>query len=104
MRRSALLAAALAALAAPSLAQQPVPGIEDLRPEEMRFPDNLGLEELPIPVAPLPKTDPSQEALSISSDVLGPRAKVDEAYGAFQRGFFLTALELPAMNVYESRD
>ena len=51
MKRSALVAALLAALSAPSIAQQPVPGIEDLRPEEMRFPDNLGLEELPIPIA-----------------------------------------------------
>lgn len=94
MTRSAVLAALLAALAVPSFAQQPAPGIEDLRPEEMRFPDNLGLEELPIPIAPQPTTDPGEEALSISNDVLGPRAKVDEAYGAFQRGFFLTALEL----------
>ena len=30
----------------------------------------------------------------ISSEIFGPRQKVDEAFGAFQRGYFLTALEL----------
>ncbi|HEY9011005.1 MAG TPA: tetratricopeptide repeat protein [Devosia sp.] len=90
-----LLAAALiTALTLPVLAQTD-PAIEDLRPEEMQFPDNLGLEELPIAVAPeLPTAKPGEEALSVSNEVLGPRVKVDAAYGAFQRGYYLTALEL----------
>lgn len=93
MKRPLLLAAALAALSASVYAQ--APSIEDLRPEDMRFPDNLSMEELPIGVAPeMPAATPIDEALSISNEVLGPRAKVDPAYGAFQRGFYLTALEL----------
>ena len=31
---------------------------------------------------------------TISNDVFGPRNRVDYAYGAFQRGYYLTALEL----------
>lgn len=87
--RRVLVLFALAALSLPAMAQQGA--IEDLRPEDMRFPDNLGMEELPIPIAPVP---PTNDALAISQDVLGPRAGVDEAYGAFQRGYYLTALEL----------
>lgn len=94
MTRLLLTAALLAALTLPALAQTD-PAIEDLRPEELQFPDNLGLEELPIGVAPeLPAAKPGEEALSVSNEVLGPRARVDEAYGAFQRGYYLTALEL----------
>ncbi|WDR04910.1 hypothetical protein PSQ90_11415 [Devosia rhodophyticola] len=36
----------------------------------------------------------SNEAESISSAVFGPRIRVDDAYGAYQRGFYLTALSL----------
>lgn len=87
------LAALVVALGSPVLAQ--APAIEDLRPEEMQFPDGLGMEELPIPVAPqAAPTVATEEALSISDEVLGPRARVDDAYGAFQRGFYLTALDL----------
>jgi uncharacterized protein len=66
---------------------------EDLRPEGMRFPDNMTLEELPIGPVPenlLPKA--ADEALAISDQIFG--LPVDEAYGAFQRGYFLTALAL----------
>ena len=95
MSRRLLLAALLAALSAPSLAQEAASGIEDLRPGDMQFPDNLAMEELPIGVAPeVPATKPGEEALSVSNEVFGPRARVDDAYGAFQRGFYLTALEL----------
>lgn len=94
MNARLLLVALAVTLAAPAAAQQP-PSIEDLRPEDMRFPDNLGMEELPIGVAPeVPSEQLSQEALAVSNDVLGPRARVDEAFGAFQRGYYLTALEL----------
>lgn len=88
-----LLAALLATISAPALAQ--APSIEDLRPEGMQFPDNLSMEELPIGIAPeVPTAAPTDDALAISDEILGPRAKVDAAYGAFQRGFYLTALEL----------
>lgn len=95
MMRPLLLAGVLAALSASVYGQGQAPAIEDLRPEGMQFPDNLGMEELPIGVAPMPPSaDPAKDALAISNEVLGPRAKVDAAYGAFQRGFYLTALEL----------
>ena len=87
--RRILATVALLSMGLPALAQQGA--IEDLRPQDMRFPDNLGVEELPIPIAPTP---PTNDALAISQDVLGPRAGVDEAYGAFQRGYYLTALNL----------
>jgi TPR repeat protein len=87
--RLALLAAALAS---PVLAQQPAnDGIEDLRPRDMQFDDNLGYQELPIsPVPPeLQVTDPN--AADISTEIFGDN--VDAAYGAYQRGYYLTALE-----------
>jgi uncharacterized protein len=88
-----LLTLAALLVTAPALAQG---SIEDLRPEEMRFPDNLGVEELLIPVVPadlLPAPIDS-DPVAISNEVFGSNAKVDEAYGAFQRGYYLTALEL----------
>jgi TPR repeat protein len=88
--RRAALVLLLALAAAPAFAQED--GAEDLRPQDMRFPDNLGMEELPIPIAPQPATSAAAEALDISTQVLGSRT--DDAYGAFQRGFYLTALEL----------
>jgi hypothetical protein len=93
--KRAVLAALLAALAAPSLAQEAIPGPAQALPEDVHLPADLGIESLPIPVAPQqPAADSGEEALSISNEVLGPRVRVDEAYGAFQRGFYLTALEL----------
>lgn len=92
MSRRASLVALLLALAAPVLAQ--TPNVEDLRPQDMQFPDNLGMEELPIPIAPQSAPSAIEQALDISDAVLGPRATVDPAYGAFQRGFYLTALSL----------
>ena len=57
--------------------------------------DGLGIEELPIDVVPdTVPTEPWDEALKISDDIFGPRIRVDQAYGAFQRGYFLTALSL----------
>lgn len=90
MSRRAALVVVLALLGAPALGQGDA---EDLRPEDMRFPDNLGMEELPIPLAPEAAPTPLAEALDISDQILGSRA-IDAAYGAFQRGFYLTALEL----------
>jgi TPR repeat protein len=37
--------------------------------------------------------EPVNPADAISNQIFGPRAPVDEAFGAFQRGYFLTALE-----------
>ena len=52
MTRPLLLASLLAVIAGSVYAQ--APAIEDLRPEGMQFPDNLGMEELPIGIAPAP--------------------------------------------------
>ncbi len=43
-------------------------------------------------VQPLPSEMP--DAATVSREVLGPRIPVDEAYGAYQRGYYLTALAL----------
>jgi TPR repeat protein len=90
-----LVGLAALALSGSTAAQQPPSGIEDLRPQGLQI-DGLGAEELPIPVVPgsLPDADATDEALAISNDVFGPRRRVDAAYGAFQRGHFLTALSL----------
>lgn len=85
-------------IASHALAQQlPAAGDDpvDLRPPEFRF-DNLTVEDLPIPMAPeLPAPgEGGEDAASVSDDVLGPRKQVDEAFGAFQRGYFLTALDM----------
>ena len=37
---------------------------------------------------------PANPADAISDEIFGPRVPVDDAYGAFQRGYYLTALEL----------
>ena len=90
-------------LASPAAAQQTTVEIEDLRPEEWRF-DNLTVEELPIPVAPtLPELSNEENAAEVSDDVLGPRLPRDEAYGAFQRGYYLTALALAALSAREEQ-
>lgn len=59
------------------------------------------LAKPPIPVTRPPstlmaQTDPEStpSASEVSNDVFGPRKPVDEAYGAFQRGYYLTALSL----------
>lgn len=83
----------LAGLALPALAQANRTDFEDLRPKDMQFPDNLGMEELPI--GPVPDEflhQPVADARTVSSAVFGDN--VDEAYGAYQRGYFLTALDL----------
>ena len=94
MRRLPIILVSLL-LAGSAAAQQTTVEIEDLRPEEWRF-DNLTVEELPIPVAPtLPDLNAEENAAAeVSDDVLGPRVPRDEAYGAFQRGYYLTALQL----------
>lgn len=78
-----------------ALAQQAPDGIEDLRPDGLQI-DGLGVEELPIPIVPQAPAgnEATDDALSISNDIFGPRLRVDPAFGAFQRGFFLTALGL----------
>jgi uncharacterized protein len=99
MTRASVAALCIALLAAPALAQDGVPtqprtDFEDLRPKEWQF-DNLKMEELPIGIAPeAPGVSPLEQALTVSNDVFGPRVRVDPAYGAFQRGYFLTALRL----------
>ncbi len=90
-RRVATALGLLLAMAGAAVAQRT--DFEDLRPEDMRFPDNMTLEELPI--GPVPENLVPQEpnaAVAISDQIFGQ--KVDEAYGAFQRGYFLTALAL----------
>jgi hypothetical protein len=82
-----------AALAQPALAQQGRTDIEDLRPQGMQYPDNMAFEELPIgPVPDELKPISPEDAQAISSQIFGD--KVDVAFGAFQRGYYLTALEL----------
>jgi TPR repeat protein len=39
------------------------------------------------------ETPSTEAAEAISSEIFGPRLPVDEAYGAFQRGYYLTAFE-----------
>jgi uncharacterized protein len=43
---------------------------------------------------PLPALAQNNAADAISNEVFGPRNRVDYAFGAFQRGYYLTALEL----------
>lgn len=43
---------------------------------------------------PLPALAQNNPADAISNEVFGPRNPVDYAYGAYQRGYYLTALEL----------
>lgn len=93
MIRHVGLALLLMGLSLPVLAQADRTDFEDLRPKDMQFPDNLGMEELPI--GPVPEeflNQPAPDALTISDSVFGE--KIDPAYGAYQRGFFLTALDL----------
>ncbi|MDB5539771.1 MAG: sel1 repeat family protein [Devosia sp.] len=89
----------VAVLASPALAQAARTDFEDLRPKDMQFPDGLGFQELPISPVPeelLPQTPAETEtpsdAQTVSSAVFGQ--KVDAAYGAYQRGYYLTALDL----------
>lgn len=78
-------------LASVGQAQQPQ-DIEDLRPENQRF-DNLGMVELPIGPVPSELLQPGgTQAEAISDQIFGPR--IDAAYGAYQRGYYLTALDL----------
>lgn len=99
MMRQLGCALIVAALASPAFAQAARTDFEDLRPKDMQFPDGLGMEELPIgPVPeeflhqPAADTQTLTNAQTISDAVFGD--KVDQAYGAFQRGYFLTALDL----------
>lgn len=93
MIRRLTCALLLAVLAQPAFAQAGRTDFEDLRPKDMQFPDGLGMEELPI--GPVPEEfmqRPPSDARTVSSAIFGD--KVDEAFGAFQRGYFLTALDL----------
>jgi TPR repeat protein len=85
-------------LLSPSLAFAQEDEAVDLRPQEQRF-DNLLVEDLPIGSVPemMPGMDvpaPASEAVIISEEVLGGSVPRDDAYGAYQRGHFLTALAL----------
>ena len=99
MKARGILGVSLAAtLCATPLAfgQAATPGIADLRPEELQI-DGLGMEELPIGIVPETLSGsalPGSDALTISDEIFGPRLRIDAAYGAFQRGYFLTALAL----------
>ena len=93
MMRRFGLALLAATLALPALAQSDRTDVLDLRPKDMQYPDNLGLEDLPI--GPVPDEFYSQQpndAADISGEIFGNN--VDEAFGAFQRGYYLTALQL----------
>lgn len=93
MKSRLALVLLVAVLAQPALAQEGRTDIEDLRPQDMRFPDNMAFEELPIgPVPDDLKSVQPQDAQAISEQIFGD--KVDVAFGAFQRGYYLTALEL----------
>jgi TPR repeat protein len=93
MMRRLLGAMIVLALVQPAMAQVGRTDFEDLRPKDMQYPDNLGMEELPIGPVPYELlTAPPADASAISDQIFGE--KVDIAYGAYQRGFFLTALEL----------
>ncbi len=92
MMRRLGLAIVVATLALPAMAQAKRTDYVDLRPKDMQF-DNLGMEELPI--GPVPDEffgQPPTDATAISGQIFG--YKVDEAFGAFQRGYYLTALNL----------
>lgn len=102
MRIAPMALATLLTLAALPTASQETPRqldpnspVEDLRPEGLRGLDNLLFEDLPLGAVPTPEELALRsDAVSISEDVLGPRRPRDDAYGAFQRGYFLTALGL----------
>ncbi len=51
----------------------------------------LALVLLGLPFGAMAQDNPAED---INTAVFGPRAEVDYAYGAFQRGYYLTALEL----------
>lgn len=94
MRLTLALAVLLCASTAVVAQEAPRTDFEDLRPEGWQI-DNLGIEDLPIGITPENMDlDPWDEALSISDDIFGPEVRVDDAYGAYQRGYFLTALAL----------
>src|SRR5690606_23932887 len=46
------------------------------------------------PAATQAQTPDASPAEAISDQIFGPRVEADYAFGAFQRGYFLTALEL----------
>lgn len=77
-----LAAALLAGLTLPALAETGVPSTA----EEIA-------RALPLPGAAEVATPPV-DANAVSAEIFGPRLPVDLAFGAFQRGYFLTALEL----------
>ncbi len=77
-----------------ALAQEQPAEAGPVPPEDVII-DDIGLAPLPIGGAPASSgVTPWSEALDISNEIFGPRKRVDEAYGAFQRGYFLTALAL----------
>lgn len=95
-----ILLCGLALAGTPALAQQqPKPQQElrtdelDLRPKEMQVPTSGPYQDLPLgPVPTELGQQPADDGSAISQQIFGP--SVDAAYGAFQRGYYLTALEL----------
>ena len=80
MRRLAAAMAAMLAAAAPAL------GANSASSDQPVIDNSIGLDNM----LPTPLTA-GQDALSISRDIF---TKEDDAYGAFQRGYYLTALAL----------
>jgi uncharacterized protein len=76
-------------LAGPALAEDK--SFVDLRPKDVQFPDNMEYEDLPIGPVPTQLEVPA-DSQAVSDAVFGPN--VDEAYGAYQRGYYLTAFDL----------
>ena len=96
--RGVAAVAALLALSLPALAQQQQPPTaEDLRPDGLKV-DDILIEDLPLGTVPQPGEPTigivgSGVPAAVTTEGFGPGRR-DEAYGAFQRGLFLTALDL----------
>lgn len=83
MRRLGVSILLSLALAGSSLAQEPAEIVQTLE-------ETLTMGGVAAPTA----EDQPVDANAVSAEIFGPRAPVDEAFGAFQRGYFLTALAL----------
>lgn len=81
-------------MASASTAQEVPPPPPAQPPAEQAPAPAEPIENAPAPAEddpnPVPETEPAE---AISSEIFGPRVPADLAFGAFQRGYFLTALE-----------
>lgn len=64
----------------------------------------IRLSMLALLCLPLPALAQTTDAQDISEAVFGPRLPVDHAFGAFQRGYFLTAMALALPRAEEGDD